>query len=148
MNYLKIQQEILKELVKDKCPMSLRSVSVSEEKNIVYLIYGTHLYAMWRQMFFLDLKDKFKHTTVIDTILREEENQLSAEKTDEIRQYDSKTQVQIFKTDKCDHIAINTKPLKNFDKDATFKGTTDKAPIYVYESGVFVGLVLPIVLKL
>lgn len=148
MNYLKIQQEILKELVKDKSPMSLRAVNVSEEKNVVYLIYGTHLYAMWKQMFFLDLKDKIGHTTVVDAILREEENQLSAEKTNEIRQLDSKTQVQIFKTEKCDCIAIDPKLLKNFDKDVMFKGSTDKAPLYVYENGQFAGVILPIILKL
>lgn len=44
-------------------------------------------------------------------------------------------------------IYIDTQLLKNFDKSCTFTGTKHNAPVYVWESGECVGLVLPVHIK-
>lgn len=45
---------------------------------------------------------------------------------------------------KDDHIYVNEKFLKYYDKDAEFKAITVNSLVYVYEAGLLVGAVLPV----
>jgi len=44
-------------------------------------------------------------------------------------------------------IYIDTQYLKNFDKGCTFTGTKYNTPVYVWENGECVGMVLPVIVK-
>lgn len=46
-----------------------------------------------------------------------------------------------------DFIYINEKILKNYDKNATFKGSNEKSPLYVFENDEMVSIILPIIVK-
>lgn len=145
MNVTNIMIELLKEAKKDK----LNKYFIKENGEAVYLSEAHYIYKIRRDDFLLDvnkliekgIKRSFsieKYFTPTDT--RE------AKKTGYTKELEKIGKLVEFECEE-NFIYIDERFLKNYDKNATFKGTNGKSPLYVLENDEVVGLILPINIK-
>lgn len=147
MNYQKIQSDILKALCKGNVSNVLRDLVESEDGEKIYLIYGSHFLVLDKDIFFLDLKNKFTGNTgkVIQNIIQGADNAEVGRKTNHIEYIPAIKGNAVFLKSEKYEVLVDEKILKNFDKDCTFYLSGDRSPIYVYEGlDNLAGVVLPL----
>ncbi len=153
MNYLKLQTDILKALDKEKTrnivsPYRYALYRSVEDLNYV-IIFNTYSAIYIRSdLFFLDL-DKVSSTPVMYRDHFFNEDKAIPTVTEGLTKpvLGTKKRLQIF-TNVNGEIVVDTDLLKYFDlKNATFKGTDGKSPVFIYEDDILVGVVLPVVQK-
>lgn len=149
MNYQKIQSEILKALCKGNVSSVLRDLVESEDGEKIYLVYGSgsHFLVLDKDIFFLDLKNKFTGNTgkVIQNIIKGADNAEVGQKTNHIEYIPAIKGNAVFLKSEKYEVLVDEKILKNFDKDCKFYLSGDRSPIYVYEGlDNLAGVVLPV----
>ena len=145
MKYLKLQQNLLKE--------ALSSIKVKgyffgtwEEKDLVGITEGHVIWLIPKTKFILDT-EKLKELGVKELPVKkvfplDHDLQADGILTGDIRISDGKEAVKL--QGKKGHVWVNRASLNEFDKDRTFKISKSTAPVFVYEKGELVGLILPI----
>ena len=143
MKITKILTDLLKSVEKKK----VLEINYSYQGDyIAFLPDGHRAYRIHKNDFLIDLakalpdKQPLSLTNVFD-----DSHAQDAIKTNELREIDKKTVVKIAGYNV--HAWVNTAYLKEFEDDCTFKVTGEKCPVYVYEQGELVGLVLPVDIK-
>lgn len=145
----KIQMDLLKAWYKD-----------DRKFNTIYR-YGEHdgnicvtdqhgVYIIPKSLFVLDLR--IFDSTPLDFermgLLKLEQDSRRLDYKYSIEQKDTKATVNVLKFDEEDgeEVWINKKLLRYFDEKypITYRGINKKSPVFVYEDGVMVGIVLPI----
>lgn len=146
MNYLKLQQNILKDALSMKAKKSF--FGVWEEKELVGISEGHVLWLIPKSLFVFDT-EKLKElgvrelTQIKNMLLPDHELQDDGIMSRDIRILDGKKELVKIESKK-GHVWINRTFLNEFDKERTFKISKSDAPVYVYEKGELVGLILPI----
>lgn len=146
MNILKIQQELIKDVLNDKKSPDWYIEIVNDE---VLITEGHVIYIIPANEFMLHpdkLQEKGVKMINIDTMLKNYKEAQCAERTGKLLQLKNGTVIEL----KCGEelIYINPKLIKHFDKDCEFEGTTYKAPVYIYEENELVGVVSPVNIRL
>jgi hypothetical protein len=107
---------------------------------------GTHVYILDPKDYILDTKKLLqlgvKEVTTINTILDAYDKAKPLVKTPNKRVLDVATCLELKLGD--ESIYVDEALLKNFDKNIEFEGTGAKAPVYIYEGDLLVGVVLPV----
>lgn len=142
MNVTKIQSNILKDALTQKG----HKWFIQETTTEVLILTETQLYSLDVKDYVLNT-DKLlslgvKGTTTADKFLDGSENAKPLIKTPIKRVQDKLTLIELKLGD--ESIYVNEALLKNFDKNIDFEGTGPKAPVYIYEGEILVGLVLPV----
>lgn len=152
MNYLKIQNEILKALCKDNVNKVLQCVAKSGDGNEIYLICGdtgSHFYILEKDFLFLDyerLVDKAGElqSNTLQNILKGADEAELGEKTKQLEYIPAIKRNVVFLKSENYEVAVDEKLLKNFDKNCTFHLSGDLSPVYIYEGCVLAGVILPL----
>lgn len=152
MNYLKIQNEILKALCKDNVNKVLRCVAKSGDGNEIYLICGdtgSHFYILEKDFLFLDyerLVDKAGElqNNTLQNILKGADEAELGEKTKQLEYISAIKRNGVFLKSENYEVVVDEKLLKNFDKNCTFHLSGDLSPVYIYEGCVLAGVILPL----
>lgn len=151
MKYFKFQQELLKAAEgRDGWKHKPFNYPWFELNNQVGICpSGHYIVLIPDELFYLDRKRVFKSTTVNgEQILKLKGDDLK-DATDthsiiEYKQYNKLVKLHKF-TVGDEPIYIDENNLKYFDLDiSTYKGTGRKNPLYVYEDGGLVGMILPV----
>ena len=145
MNYLKVQQNLLKDVLSKKVKGYF--FGVWEEKELVGISEYHVIWLIPRSKFVFDA-EKLKELGVKE--LSSIKNMFSPGHylqddgilSGDMRILDGREAVKI--EGKEGHVWVNRAFLNEFDKDRTFKISKSIAPVYVYEKGELVGLILPI----
>lgn len=155
MNYVKIQQDLIKEIIKKPASRTFVRVgkfSMSDDKYIFICTAFVGLFIPERY-FYLDYEKLITELgemaqSTIEGFVKT--NLYNAYKTDEVRMM---PQNRTGKLKPCtfyrvsgeeDKVLIDNNLMKYFDGKNSYKGTTRKAPIFVYENDELVGFALPI----
>ena len=150
MKIIKIQQEIMK-------AAEARDAVCDEKKfNFLHFIKDDHIYIVSNgaaiyiipmNKFYLDVDKTFKKAPVkLENLLKEEWDadelvDCKIEKTIPA----TKQKVMVLQNKNGEEIWLNVKLMNVFDKEwCTYKGSSAKAPVFIYEEGVLSGVVLPI----
>lgn len=152
MNYLKIQNEILKALCKDNVNKVLQCVAKSGDGNEIYLICGdtgSHFYILEKDFLFLDyerLVDKAGElqNNILQNILKGADEAELGEKTKQLEYISAIKRNGVFLKSENYEVVVDEKLLKNFDKNCTFHLSGDLSPVYIYEGCVLAGVILPL----
>jgi hypothetical protein len=150
MHYLKLQQNLLKDALSKKAKNFF--VGVWEENELVGITEGHVIWLIPKSKFVFDAK-KLKELGIKEILSINKMFYLDNDLQDDgimsgdIRILDGKEAVKIKSKD--GGVWVNREFLNEFDKDRTFKISTKKStsPVFVYEKGELVGLILPIVMK-
>jgi len=155
MNYTKIQQDLVKELVKKPTNRTFVKVGKYKKFDDEYIFICTGYVGLFipERYFYLDYEKLVVELgemtqTVIEGFVKT--NLYDAYKTDEVRMLPKNRTKKLgpctfYKVpDKEDKVLVSDELMKYFDGDTTYKGTIRKAPIFVYENEELVGFALPI----
>ena len=146
MNIINAQVEVLKEALKNKNTVIY---GVLDDKVIIG--NGNRLYIIPKKKCGVDLTNIDSNNVKIlqESTLKNFMNDNLYENvtlTDNKKVVYKKTLRVFSKGD--ENIYVDESLIKYFDlENSTFKGRNSKSPIYIYEDGVMVGLVLPILVK-
>ena len=113
---------------------------------IAFLPDGHRAYRIHKNDFLVDLVKALPDKVPLSlTNIFDDSHAQDAHKTNELRVIDKANVVKIAGYNI--NVWINTAYLKEFEENCTFKVTGEKCPVYVYEQGKLVGLVLPVDIK-
>lgn len=145
MNYLKIQADILKMLDKeDKRNRVL--VGILKSGDVAVTLDGYALYKIPQDKFYLDINKIPGNQLKADLHFKFDTEE--ALKTNELKKVKKLTIVKIESAE--GHTWVDEKLLKCFDKKCTFEISKNKPlrkPVKVFEGGVCVGIVLPVIVE-
>lgn len=148
MNYIKLQQDILKAKF-DEDTRGRRSPFLYGlyENSVAIIVNGCYIVFVPKHCFYLDLKKVFPDNVPVklDTMLKRIYEAEPVEDTKSIRIVtDKERKVRVFAGPK-DQIWLADDTFKYFGKDVTeYRGTDKKGPVYLYEYEVLVGIILPV----
>lgn len=145
MNYLKIQQNLLKAV--DAKHKSFNTYYCVTEDKVWVIHEGVLMMGIPKNLFYLDVDKIWKDIQPfkIETLFKDTWNLKSAVDTNttiQVTEFKKKLNLHKFVVDG-EEVYIQEKYLEFFDPDARFEGRNSKAPLYVYENDEFVGLILP-----
>ena len=148
MNYLKVQQNLLKAAdARDgwKHKDFNSYYFITEDKVWMCPKEGKWMIGIPKNQFYLDIDKIWKDVKPIqgETFLKDTGDLKPAVDTNSIVQVMKKMNLHKFVVDN-EAIYIQEEYLKFFDPDAHFKGTKHNAPLHVYENGELVGLICPV----
>lgn len=146
MNYIKLQQDILKARGDEdrrgkRSPFryGLTEESVYVSMNNSYIVF------IPKPVWYLDNEKAFSTTPLnLDNLFKAKEGTVPIYETGLIRTLPDGRKVKQFSSGKFD-VYVDENNLKYFGKDVTdYMGINEKYPIYLYEYGRLVGIVLPV----
>ena len=155
MNYTKIQQDLVKELVKKPTKKEFVRVGKYKKLDDEYIFICTGYVGLFipTKYFYLDYEKLVTELgemteSTIEAFVKD--NLYDAYKTDEVRMLPKNHSKKLGPCtfynvpDKEDKVLVSDELMKYFETDTTYKGTIRKAPIFVYEGEELVGFALPI----
>ena len=145
MNIVKLQQDIIKDLLNNK--RGEWFIQIKDSK--VYILTRFQVFILSSKEFVLDIdKLGFSNTNIAESLLKSAEDTMPAIKTDIIKSVVSQGKVvncqEIKRVDNDEVAYVNQNLLKVYDKTCEFKFFNSKNPVFIYEYGILVGIVLPI----
>ena len=145
MKYLKLQQNLLKEALSSS-KVKDYFFGTWEEKDLVGISEGHVIWLIPKTIFILDA-EKLKELGIRELPVNkmfplDHDLQADGILTGDIRISDGKEAVKLQGKER--YAWVNRAFLKEFDKERTFKISKSTAPVFVYEKGELVGLILPI----
>lgn len=142
MNYTKIQQDLIKDALSGKG--ANWCIQMTDTDAIVGTRY--QLYVIDLKYFLLKVNELIGHSvksiTSAKSMVDGAKDAKILTKTGIKRQCGEHLCMELKVDDTL--IYLDEKLLKYYDKKAEFYGTTSTAPVYVYESDILVGVVLPV----
>lgn len=154
MNYLKIQQDILKATLNTKISLK-QGVYVCPyfEMEDAIFVCPEALFGMKipKNLFYLD-KEKVFEAPPWDVggkmMISNSVNTFDAEDTRTVIDYihnKKKMKLHIFDVESGERVYVDERFMKYFDDCTEFTGSTSKSPIYVWKNGVVVGMIMPVI---
>ena len=152
MNYLKLQQDLIKELVNE--PNKKQFIRIGRIDGNVAILTEYSVFIVPNDKFLLDyekIKNKLmemeEHTIrnfipndLVDVVKTNDIKVIAGQRLNSKSVHCNK-----YLIDNKTPLYVNEKLLKYFDDDENeYKGTNDKAPLFIYEDDMLVGFVLPV----
>lgn len=142
MNIVKIQTDLLKDALNGKAHKWFIQHTASD----VLILTEYQMYAIDHKEYVLNTGKLYelgvKDLTTAERLLDGYKNAKPLVKTPLKRVVDKYTCIELKLGE--ESIYLNEALLKNYDKNVEFEGTSAKAPVYLYEGEILVGLVLPV----
>lgn len=145
MKINKIMTDLLKLVDKKKTLKCNYSV---DDDYIYYIPDGVRMFKISKDQWLIDLKKALPDKTPLNNpgkFFKVENSYEEAYKAKELRTIDKNTAIKIESDNS--HAWINIDFLKEFEQDCTFKIGKPNQPVFVYEQGEVVGMILPINIK-
>ena len=145
MNYLKVQQNLLKDALSKKAKNFY--FGAWEEKELVVISEGHVIWLIPKSKFVFDT-EKLKElgvkelSTIKNMISPDHDLQDVGSLSGDMRILAGTLAVKVEGNE--GHAWVNSAYLNEFDKDRTFKISKTNGPVFVYENEELVGLILPI----
>ena len=141
MNIVKIQQEIIKDSLNYKRGKWFIQIKESE----VYIMTRCQVFILSSKEFVLDIdKLGLSITNIADSLLKSADNAKLAVKTSVLRVLCGTPCIELKQEDTGELVYVDQTLLKLYDKNCDFKVINAKSPVFIYESDILVGVVLPI----
>lgn len=144
MNIVKLQQELIKDVVAGKATDYFIQTNDSEvilmTKYVVYVLDPDDWLLNTDKL----IARNVNTTTTANKILDSADNAKPTIKTGVTRDLGGKSCMELKIEDNEDIVYVDTKLLKLFDKSAEYEAINYKSPVYVYESDILVGVVMPV----
>lgn len=142
MKLIKIQQDLLKQIGKEKGILVLGKYCISGN-NVIFTVEGHWAVVIPKEQFYLDLEKTFgtNGTADLARLITDKEELKEATPTNvsvSIGEMDCRKLI----VDGVD-VYVDKKFLNYFNSDSKFYGKDNKSPIFIYEKGVLVGFILP-----
>jgi hypothetical protein len=154
VNIAKIQSDLLTFIVRQKYDVKERNstrfgygvVDMYERRYIMVVVDGVLVYLIKADDFVIDLL-KWGNARPLNfkNVIKEAGNAKNAVMTDERRDIPGKKETIVKIANDSEWAWVDEKRLKMFDRDAWFKITNRKSPVFVYEHEELAGIVLPVV---
>ena len=143
MKFIKMQQDLLKQIDKEKGSLIMGKYCISDG-NVIFTIEGHWAVIIPKEQFYLDFEKAFGNngTANLARFIVEKEELKEAIPTNvsvSIGEMDCRKLM----VDGID-VYVDKKFLNYFNSDSKFYGKDNKSPIFIYEKGVLVGFILPI----
>ena len=143
MNVVKIQQEMIKDLLNNKRGKWFIQIKESD----VYIMTKYQLFILSPSEFVLDIdKLALGNTNIADSLIKSAKDAKMAIKTGFIKSYISYGKevncMELKRADNDQLVYIDQTLLKNYDKSCEFAVINSNSPVFIYESDILVGLVL------
>lgn len=146
MNIVKIQQELIKDVLNNKSSNWFIQIKDSE----VYIMTKHQVYIFDPKEFLLDNSklDGVGSTNIADSLLKTADDAKPAIKTGITKTvvFGGKdvSCLELKREDNDELVYLDQSLLKLYDKSAEFNVINGKSPVYIYESDILVGVVLPV----
>ena len=151
MNYLKLQQDLIKELVNE--PKKKQFIRIGRIDGNVAILTEYSTFIVPSDKFLLDyekIKNKLmemgEHTIrnfipndLVDVVKTNDIKVIAGQRLNSKPVHCNK-----YLIDNKTPLYVNEKLMKYFDGENEYKGTNDKAPLFIYEYDELVGFVLPV----
>ena len=141
MKLIKIQQDLLKQIGKEKGSLVLGKYCISGN-NVIFTIEGHWAVVIPKEQFYLDLEKTFgtNGTADLDRLITDKEELKEATPTNvsaSIGEMDCRKLM----IDEID-VYVDKKFLNYFNADSKYYGKDNKSPIFIYEKEVLAGFIL------
>ena len=145
MNVVKIQQEIIKDLLNNKRGKYFIQIKESE----VYIMAKYQVFILSPKEFVLDIdKLGLSSTNIVDSLIKYANDAKMAIKTGFIKSYISYGKevncLELKREDNDQLVYLDQSLLKLYDKSCEFAVIDSNSPAFIYESDILVGIVLPV----
>ena len=146
MNIVKIQQELIKDVLNSKANNWFIQIKDSE----VYIMTRHQVYIFDPKEFLLDASKLYGigSTNIAESLLKSADDAKPAVKTGIIKSvvFSGKdiNCLELKREDNGELVYLDQALLKLYDKSAEFNVINAKSPVFVYESDILVGVVLPV----
>lgn len=146
MNIVKIQQELIKDVMNNKSSNWFIQIKDSE----VYIMTRHQVYILDPKEFLLDNSklDGVDSTNIADSLLKTADDAKPAVKTGITKSIvlggKDVNCLELKREDNNELVYLDQALLKLYDKLAEFEVINGKSPVYIYESDILVGVVLPV----
>ena len=144
MNIVKIQQDLIKDVLAGKSHNWFIQIKDSEAiiatKHQIFILHPDDCLLNANQLI-------GKGVTVLTTankILDSADDAKLAFKTPVMRVIDGRTCIELKREDSDELVYVDQALLKYYDKSADFYVINHKSPVFIYESDILVGVVLPV----
>lgn len=147
MNYIKLQQDILKaKFIEDTRGRRSPFAYGFYEESVAIVIDSQYIVFVPKCAFYLDLEKTFPKNVplTVGKMIKPYDTEPITD-TGMIRTIEDGRKIRVFSGAK-DEIWIDDRKFKYFGKDdvTEYRGTDKKSPIYLYEYEVLVGMILPV----
>lgn len=146
MKINKIMTDLLKLVDKKK----ITSCAYGIQDDYIYFTPDGHrLFKIYDKLFLIDLSKALSDKTPLNNPKRmfNVDKTEEAYKTNELKVIDGSKGTLVKIESENSHAWINTDYLKDFDSECTFRISNHREPVFIYELGEVVGLILPVVAK-
>ena len=144
MNIVKLQQEIIKDSLNYKRDKWFIQIKESE----VYIMTRYQVFILRSKDFVLDInKLGLSNTNIVDSLIKSAKEAKPAIKTCikyDICQGKDVNYLELKREDNGELVYVDQTLLKAYNKDCDFAVINGKSPVFIYESDILVGVVLPI----
>lgn len=147
MNIVKIQQDLIKDCLNNKAS----NWFIFSYKSAIALLNKCQVFIFPDRNFLLQeskLKAAGVHSSdTFKNVIEQEVHAEPARKTGISKEFHGKDCMELNKLGSNELIYVNKQLLKYYGKNISFKVIDSKSPVFVYEKGSLVGIVLPVVLN-
>lgn len=144
MNVVKIQQELIKDVLSNKSA----NWFIQRTDTEVILFTKFQIYLFDHKDFLLKYSKLVdagvKELTTAKNILNSADNAKPAHKTGVIREIGTSKCLELKVEGSDELVYLDEKLLKHYDKKSEFEATDHKSPVFIYENDILVGVVLPV----
>lgn len=143
MKFIKIQQDLLKQIGKEKGSLIMGKYCISDG-NIIFTLEGHWAVVIPKEQFYLDFEKTFGNNGTADlaSIIVDKEELKEATPTN-VSVSIGEMECRKLMIDEID-VYVDKKFLNYFNTDSKYYGKDNKSPIFIYEKGVLVGFILPV----
>ena len=142
MKFIKMQQDLLKQIGKEKGSLIIGKYCISDG-NVIFTLDGHWAVIIPKEQFYLDFEKAFGNNGTADLarFIVEKEELKDATPTN-VSVSIGEMECRKLMVDGID-LYVDKKFLNYFNSDSKFYGKDNKSPVFIYEKGVLVGFILP-----
>lgn len=143
MKFIKTQQDLLKQIDKEKGSLIIGKYCISDG-NVLFTLEGHWAVVIPKEQFYLDLEKTFgtNGTADLDRLITDKEELKEATPTN-VSVSIGEMECRKLMVDGID-VYVDKKFLNYFNSDSKFYGKDNKSLVFIYEKGVLVGFILPV----
>lgn len=143
MKFIKMQQDLLKQIGKEKGSLIMGKYCISDG-NVLFTLEGHWVGVIPKEQFYLDFEKTFGTNGIADLtrfVVNKEE--LKEATPTNVSVSIGEMECRKLMVDGID-VYVDKKYLNYFNADSKYYGKNNKSPIFIYEKGVLVGFILPV----
>lgn len=142
MKFIKIQQDLLKQIGKEKGSLVMGKYCISDG-NVIFTLERHWAAVIPKEQFYLDCEKTFGTNGIADlTRFVVDKEELKEAIPTNVSVSIGEMECRKLMVDGVD-VYVDKKFLNYFNPDSKFYGKDNKSPVFIYEKGVLVGFILP-----